>query len=52
MFFFACDLAVASWVLGGGERLENVSSIVLWAAAPSWIRPGLQFPPKEPCRQQ
>ena len=25
MFFFACDLAVASWVLGGGERLENVS---------------------------
>jgi len=40
-------LAVASWALGGGEQLENVSSSIplsLWAAAPSCIRLGLQFP--------
>ena len=44
LMFFASVLAVASWALGGGERLENVSGSILWAAAPSCIRLGLQFP--------
>lgn len=52
MFFFACVLAVVSWVLGGGKRLENVCGSVLscgqlYLVDPTWT----PIPPKEPCRQ-